>query len=175
MLFDSKIWSKNGRGLSFEFYLSDENIAKIIYDFFSFTGLKDTYIMVTYNSLRDSSYIQKYNIITPAEITEYNKKGEWFFLIGIETLTPSSCFTKIKENINATAVCNGLIILQYGRTIRLGVANPTIMITNKVINNITGEVHVHGEYEKIFKLFVKFLKKRKMGNVQRLVQQGKIT
>ncbi|HBB8533298.1 TPA: hypothetical protein OR093_004820 [Escherichia coli] len=131
--------------------------------------------MVTYNSLRDSSYIQKYNIITPAEITEYNKKGEWFFLIGIETLTPSSCFTKIKENINATAVCNGLIILQYGRTIRLGVANPTIMITNKVINNITGEVHVHGEYEKIFKLFVKFLKKRKMGNVQRLVQQGKIT
>ncbi|MBZ4075990.1 hypothetical protein JYG47_09400 [Escherichia fergusonii] len=131
--------------------------------------------MVTYNSLRDSSYIQKYNIITPAEITEYNKKGEWFFLIGIESLTPSSCFTKIKENINATAVCNGLIILQYGRTIRLGVANPTIMITNKVINNITGEVHVHGEYEKIFKLFVKFLKKRKMGNVQRLVQQGKIT
>lgn len=153
-------WTRKGRGLRFEFCSSDDDISSLIRNNFFDESEFQLYIIAGYFVKNANEYIPKSCKILPEDIPKFKQNGVWDFFIGAEEITPSAELISRKDkHIGLIAPCNGLINLQYGRMTKIGTAHPSVGLVHKVINYESGEVIEHKTYEKMFRKFIRTLKK----------------
>jgi hypothetical protein len=151
------LWTRVGRGRSFEFSASDEEIARWLAE-----GLPDEeapYLIAGADRIKVGRYYSwepfTYRIDEFRRCVD-DRAGAWRNLfIWSLALTPDLQLLP-GTNVDATCAVNGLVLVQR----RLGQELPNIGITHRVQHIETGEVRHHEAYDRVFGRLRAFIRKK---------------
>ena len=157
-------WFRCGRGHSFSFYATPEEIQPLVFEAIDST-FDDYYICGTHSkNIENTRNFEQVGFFYPIkEIVQclHDNKSNLNFCIGFEDLTPSKDIVAL--NSSAFMSLNGLVLLQYfttpnAKTSRIPASN--IGIVSKIYNRTTDEIVSHDAYFQIYNKLKKVFRKK---------------
>ncbi len=157
---DMDVWVRQSRGRTFDFDLQDGEVQDLLMQCLP-TEFGPYTLIGTYLEKVGKLYERRFLETKIDQYLELRKKKIWQIFVKSEKITGQIDYSS-KDDLNALLPTNGLTIIQ----VDLPRESPGFAgIINRIINEETGEIVTHVEYEQIFKAMKKaFLRFQKTKN-----------
>lgn len=151
-------WIRAGHGRSFQFYVTNEEFRKIIEQ--NLLEEYSPYSLLTVDLVkRPERYRQKLCEFGIGQFLELRKEGFDTFYLRSKILTPMIPLGEY-DHIEGDLVVNGLVDVTQGMYFEKGGWQPSSLgIVHRVIDEKTGAVIAHKEYDRIFAALKRAAKK----------------
>jgi hypothetical protein len=153
-----RFWQRVGRGRSFEFEASDEEIGRWLAE--GVPAEDSPYLIVGADRVKVGRRYSwepfTYHLSDLKRCFDERADGSPNLFIWSLVLTPDLSLHP-GTNVDATCSVNGLVLVQR----QIGRTSPRIAVTQRVQHVETGEVRQHEEYARVFDRLRAFIRKRK--------------
>jgi hypothetical protein len=172
-VYDPRIWYRDTRGRSFEFYACDEELAQMLADSLPQELAPFSLVATHVEKLGRRQYVHRHVTAGTDRFVELRQEGIRHFNLCSDYITPSLVLPK-NQAVSAIVSTNGLVDIQAGFARKGKLEESSIGLVNRIRNKHTDEVVVHAEYELVFHALKSAVRKRLAYTTERVMPDGAV-
>ncbi len=148
LTFTPDTWLRAGRGRSFQFYATDEEVLQVLRTCLP-EALGPYSLIGSYVVTSGHRPVHHFISATPDEFLTVRANGVWQFFLRSWQLTPRLDLPA-DETLNACLSLHGMVNIQQGRILKGHWQYSNIGMANRVQHTVTHQLVVHQSYERLF-------------------------